>query len=521
MAALEYSEMNAGDQQPWLCNDLLSEILKVHQQWDCEVSGLTIDSREVKPGYLFLAYPGGSSDGRDYITQAIECGAVAVLAESRDEKSSVVAQEINGNNIPIFSVPHLKQQVGQLAAKFYHYPAKNMSVIGVTGTNGKTSCCHYLTQALEKLHTPAAAIGTLGWGSSEQLQVAKTMLTTVDPVTLQQRLKILNQQQIQTLALEASSHGLAQYRLNGINIDLALFTNLTQDHLDYHRDMADYAAAKERLFQRDEIKQAVINLDDNFGRRLIEKYKKKYSIVAYSCHLQDSDSIDVPLVYAKSVKMTAKGLNMTVVTPWGEGRFSTSLLGRFTVHNLLAVIASLGTLGYPLADILAVMPKLQVVPGRMQSLGGHGKQPLVVVDYAHTPDALEQALSALREHCQGRLWCVFGCGGDRDQSKRPLMGQIAERYSDHLIITDDNPRGEESERIADDIIRGLLCPWAVVVEHDRHVAIAQAVIAADPTDTILIAGKGHEKYQLIRDRKMPFDDVEQAKMVLQLRKKLT
>ncbi len=466
------------------------------------INGLTLDRRKVKGGDLFLAYPGAASDARDYIQNAINDGAVAVLVEKSGFKPKQVY------SVPVIAVAELQSKLGHIAAEFYDHPSRKMQIIGITGTNGKTSCSHFIANALQLNQITCGIIGTLGVGFPGKLDYG--VHTTPDAVSLQQMLFDLCNQGAKAVAMEVSSHGLEQGRLAGIDFNIAVFTNLSRDHLDYHGDMENYSAAKKRLFFMPKLKHAVINADDEFGEKLLDEVPKQVKTIGYSI---TNTPVKTSCVRASDIKTTAKGFVTEVLTPWGDGILHGNLLGRFNVSNLLAVLAVLGVMKIPLAQILQSLEQLKTVPGRMQAFGG-GKNPVVVVDFAHTPDALEKALVGLRAHCKGNLWCVFGCGGDRDRGKRSLMGQIAEQYSYHIIVTNDNPRTEDPQDIINDIVEGLLCPWAAEIERNRGSAIAHAIDCAKQNDIILIAGKGHEPYQIIGTDKIPFSDIEQVKDLL-------
>ena len=325
------------------------------------------------------------------------------------------------------------------------------------------------------LHYPCGVIGTLGIGFPDKLN--PTINTTPDPITLQKEFAKLKLQGAKAAAVEVSSAGLEQGRLNNVNFTAAIFTNLTRDHLDFHVTMQNYAAAKKKLFTQFNVQYGVINVDDDFGRQLLDELSNNTKMQLYAYTTQNMDYLDIPTVKAAEISLGSNGIAAKIISPWGSGILHSPLLGKFNVSNLLAVLTSLGIMGFNFHDIMKNLSLLKPFAGRMQSYGG-GKAPLVVVDYAHTPDGLEKALLALREHCHGRLWCVFGCGGERDRGKRPLMGQIAERLCDQVIITDDNPRNEDSQRIIDDIVSGLVCPWAVEIEHDRRIAISHAIHCA-------------------------------------------
>lgn len=480
------------------------------------ILGLSTDSRQIQQGDLFIACKGAQADGRDYIENAIDRGAVAVLAEGDHGFSE--------SPVLIIQVPKLSAYIGFIAARFYGDPSRHLRVVGFTGTNGKTSCTQFMAQALSTLHQSCGIVGTLGVGFLNNLKT--TGLTTPDAVVLQRQLASLRDQGAEVVAMEASSHGLFQGRTQGVLFDTAVFTNLTTDHLDYHKTMEDYVLAKKQLFLQPGLKSAVFNIDDPYGRELAEEFRDKLTVYGFTAapnslpplweELSKAEGGRINMVSAQNIILTAEGFQIDVVTPWGSGQLITALLGRFNISNLLAILSVLGIMGIPLEDALKSLATVKTVSGRMEAFGG-GKQPLVVIDYAHTPDALEKALLTLKDYCHRKLWCVFGCGGNRDSTKRKLMGQIAEQHSDQLIITDDNPRFEDAEQITNEIIAGLLCPWAVEIEHDRGAAIAHAIQAAVPGDVVLIAGKGHEDYQLIGHDRLPFNDAEQVCLQLSLK----
>ncbi|HVV69419.1 MAG TPA: UDP-N-acetylmuramoyl-L-alanyl-D-glutamate--2,6-diaminopimelate ligase [Gammaproteobacteria bacterium] len=470
------------------------------------ITGLSSDSRETKPGDLFIACAGPINERWHYIEQAISRGAIAALIDTE-----MVDPSQKPASIPIIPVPDLIDKVGFIAARFYGEPSEDMQIIGITGTNGKTSCSQFIARALQQAGMQCGVMGTLGSGFPDDLTPGS--LTTPDPITLQRQLAHLKQRGAKAVAMEVSSHSLAQKRVAGVQFKYAVFTNLSQDHLDYHKDMEHYGAAKRELFLQPDLEYAIFNTDDNFGGQLLREFTTR--LPCYSYGLETSAIVN-KRIQASQIRLTSHGMSAQITSPWGKGALHTHLLGRFNLSNLLAVLSTLGVMGIPLPDILHYLATLPGVPGRMQTFGG-GKLPLVVVDYSHTPDALEKALLALREHCHGTLWCVFGCGGNRDPSKRKLMGQIAERFSDQIIITDDNPRFEDPAAITENIIEGLLCPWAAEIEHDRHTAIAHAIDCAHTGDVILIAGKGHETYQQVGAIKIPFNDAEQVQMQLQLK----
>ena len=475
-------------------NELSSDIL---------IQGLQADSRKVKAGDLFIVCPGMHTDGRHYINEAIDKQAAAVFFDPHNYKLSIKS------SVPLIPILCLQNRIGEIAARFYGHPAKNLKIIGVTGTNGKTSCTHFIAQLLQSQGTPCAIVGTLGYGFIESL--TKTNYTTPDPIQLQEAFMQMRKGGAKVLAIEVSSHALDQHRVSGVQFDIAVFTQLSRDHLDYHGSMENYAWAKELLFQQSGLNYGVVNCDDEFGRHLIEKYHKKLMLIGYSTK-EIKDNL-VPLVMAKTIKTLTQGFSVTVQTPWGNGTLTTSLFGRFSISNLLAVLGVLGLLGMPLEKAFLELSKLKNVPGRMQLIEGT-QGPQVIVDYAHTPDALEKTLMSLRERCRGRLICIFGCGGDRDREKRPKMGAIAERYADQVIVTNDNPRSESPLAIIKDVQVGFENPKSVIVETDRAAAIHYAVQKAMINDIVLIAGKGHETTQVIGKEVLPFNDAQEAKKAL-------
>ena len=462
---------------------------------------LTLDSRAVKAGDLFLAIPGTRSDGRDHIADAIGRGAAAVAYESEG------APQMSDSAAQLLPVKGLAQQLSAIAGRFYGEPSRGLHLVGVTGTNGKTSISQLIAQALDLLGERCGLIGTLGVGFFDALESGKH--TTPDPLAVQATLARLKQAGARAVAMEVSSHGLEQGRVAALDFDVAVFTNLSRDHLDYHGSMEAYGAAKAKLFAWPQLKCRVINLDDAFGRQLAAGVAES-RLIGYS--LENADAY----LYCSEARFSNDGIEARIVSPQGAGLLRSPLLGRFNLSNLLAVVGALLGLNYPLDEILAVMPKLQGPVGRMQRLGG-GAQPLVVVDYAHTPDALEQVLRALRPHVQGELLCLFGCGGDRDRGKRPLMAQIAEALADRVLVTDDNPRTEEPAQIFADIRAGFAQAEAVQFLHGRGEAIAQLIAAAKVGDVVVLAGKGHEDYQEIHGERLHFSDLEEAAKALAAR----
>ena len=458
------------------------------------VGGLALDSRHVHPGDVFLAYPGEHIDGRQFIDQAIANGAIAIIAESGIERADLT--------LPLIKIPQLRNKVSVIADRFFDHPSASLEVIGVTGTNGKTSCTQLLGQALRASGQSCGVVGTLG--SSLDGSVIGGGLTTPDPIALQQQLAQWRDQGVTHAAMEVSSHGLVQGRVDGIRMRGAVFTNLSRDHLDFHGTMANYGAAKARLFDLPGVEFAVINRDDGFGAELAAKLESKLRVLDYTLHGDAAIAV-------RNAEFRADGVIAQVATPWGELTLRSHLLGEFNLSNLLAVVGVLGQLGLSVEQLQALVPTLRPIAGRMQRVGGVGEIE-VVVDYAHTPDALEQALMAVRRHCDGKLWCVFGCGGDRDKGKRPLMGSVAARLADAVVLTSDNPRSENPQQILDDIHAGV--GGDAVIESDRAAAIAYAINHAQRGDIVLIAGKGHEDYQIVGHDMRPFSDVAVARAAL-------
>jgi UDP-N-acetylmuramoyl-L-alanyl-D-glutamate--2,6-diaminopimelate ligase len=482
---------------------------------DLRICGLTLDSRQVRPGDAFVALRGTRSHGIDFAVGAAERGAAVIFAETRDaglsplddEEAGIGRRELRGdvNGVPVLWVDRLHEHLGEIAARYYDHPSRALRLVGITGTNGKTSTVQLITQALARLGHRAASIGTLGAGLYGQLHEGER--TTPDAISVQRLLADFRDQGAKVVAMEVSSHALEQGRVGAVAFEVAGFTNLTRDHLDYHGSMQAYGAAKAKLFACPSLKAAAINVDDAFGHELATRLPDGIRTLRTS--LAGGTAADI---VAEAIVTSAEGLAFELRTPWGTHAVRSALLGRFNVANLLAVVACLGALGESFARIVEAIASLTPVNGRMNRLGGDGRQPLVVVDYAHTPDALEQTLTALRAHCAGRLICVFGCGGERDAGKRPQMGAIAERLADVAIVTDDNPRGEDGDAIVAQILAGMARP--VTVERDRGRAIDLSIAQAGVEDVVLIAGKGHETYQEGAHGKRAFDDLAVAREAL-------
>lgn len=480
---------------------------------DIRVSGLALDSRRVHPGDAFVALAGTRMHGITFAPAASARGAVVILAET--PVTTAFASDAStsgmdaGDLVPIVWIDGLRDALGSIASHFHHDPSRHLTIVGVTGTNGKTSTVQMLAQALQLCGRTSATIGTLGAGIYGRTEASER--TTPDAIAVHGLLARFLEQGATDVAMEVSSHALDQGRVNAVSFDLAVFTNLSRDHLDYHGSMAAYGAAKQRLFGWPGLRAAIVNVDDAFGRALATTIRSDIRIVRYGIERDDAD------VVARDVETGASGQAFHLITPWGEGYVPTRLLGRFNISNLLAVAACLGELGLDFKAIQSSLIALDPVAGRMNRLGGLHAQPLVVIDYAHTPDALEQALTSVRAHCTGRLICVFGCGGERDEGKRPQMGAIAEALADAIIVTDDNPRGEDGDLIVAQIVAGLARPLDVLIERDRAAAIACAIDQAARGDVVLVAGKGHEPYQEIAGARYPFDDLQVARRALEQR----
>jgi UDP-N-acetylmuramyl-tripeptide synthetase len=461
---------------------------------------ITADSRAVKLGSIFVAYPGTIQDGRAFIPEAIARGAAAVLWERRgfpwDERWEV----------PNLGIEGLRERISEIAGHIFGNPSDALWMIGVTGTNGKTSVSQWIASACEALGRRSAVLGTLGNGLVGERTEAKN--TTPDAIVLQRLLAEYLRRGARVAAMEVSSHGLDQARVAGIKYDVAVLTNLTRDHLDYHRTMEAYAEAKYRLFAARGLKSAVVNVDDDWGRRFAERLGgTSLATITYG-------EGEGSRLRASNLRLTESGVRFDVDSEWGRGEVAAPMLGAFNAANLLAVLGSLVATGFKLDDALRAIGALQPVPGRLERLGG-GEHPLVVIDYAHTPDALEKALEALRPIVgTGRkLICVFGCGGDRDTGKRPIMGATASRLADHVIVTSDNPRSEDPAQIISQVLDGI--PGREAESHgDRQVAIFSGVHHARAGDVVLLAGKGHETYQEIAGARVPFSDREVARAAL-------
>ncbi|HEX9405283.1 MAG TPA: UDP-N-acetylmuramoyl-L-alanyl-D-glutamate--2,6-diaminopimelate ligase [Steroidobacteraceae bacterium] len=501
---------------------LLDGIAAVPAMESRGVVDLTLDSREVRPGSLFFALPGRTAHGLKFATEAAARGASVVLWEP--------GAQVSPPKLPatVFAaaIPGLKGLVGRIADRFFNWPSSQLRITGITGTNGKTTCAYLLAQCLERLGSQAAYIGTIGWGRIASLE--QPTLTTPDVVTLHRELAALRASGVREVAMEVSSQALDQDRVAGVRLHSAAFTNLSRDHLDYHETMAAYGAAKARLFDAPDLKHIVVNVGDAFGRELARKLAGRVPLTAVWIGAGESGWLAERALRAAQVALDVHGVSMQLDGSFGKAQVATRLLGRFNAENALVVIACLLSLGTPLAEAARVLAECVPPPGRMEVVEAAagdkpaagdrlaagdepaaGDKPMAVVDYAHTPDALAQALRALREHCKGALWCVFGCGGDRDPGKRSIMGAVADELADRIIVTDDNPRSENPEIITRAIVSGIKSRNVRVI-HDRGEAIGTALTEAAASDVVLIAGKGHEDYQIYGGTRRSFSDRREA-----------
>ena len=465
------------------------------------VHGIASDSRLLQEGFLFLAVQGMNSHGLDFLEQVKQAGVCAVAwdASTGSEPADI--------GVPMIAVEGLAAKLGEIANRFYGRPSEHLDVIGVTGTNGKTTVAWMIAQAGELLDERCAYLGTLGHGVGSV--AGAEGMTTPAAVELHGHLADFVGQGAKHAAIEVSSHALSQRRVDGVRFDSALFTNLTRDHLDYHADMREYFESKARLFLDCGPQNRIINLDSEYGTQLAAMCGQ--DVVTVSTNF-DRVANGRPYVFVRSVVATAQGSDIGFVSSWGDGHITLRLPGDFNVANAVLVMALLLNKGVPLTSACDVMSQVSAPPGRMQRVAMDG--PAVFVDYAHTPIALEVALRALRAHCRGRLWVVFGCGGDRDSGKRPQMGKAAEHLADHVVITDDNPRSENSHVIVEHIVAGLAYPEQVTIIEDRAAAIAWAIDQVNDADVLLIAGKGHEDYQESQSQRMPFSDYAIAEKAL-------
>lgn len=467
---------------------------------DVPVADLTLDSRAVRAGSVFLACRGTRRHGLDFAADVAASGAAAILWEP---DGSVRAPQLD-SDIVLAEVPALSQRAGELADRFFASPSRGLSVVGVTGTNGKTTCAWLLAQALGACGRPTAYLGTLGSAFGGELVAGE--MTTPDAITVQRQLADFRDRGAQGVAMEVSSHGLVQGRVSAVHFDAAVFTNLTRDHLDFHGDMASYGAAKASLFERSDVRLRVLNVDDAFGAQLAARFP---GCIACSRVVRPATAA---FVFARDIRYTSAGAQFWLDSSFGTAQVATPLLGEFNVDNVLAVLAVLLGSGIGIDAAVQAVAALQAPSGRLETFTAPGK-PTVVVDYAHTPDALDKALQVLRRHCSGRLTVVFGCGGDRDRGKRPEMGAIAARGADRIVLTDDNPRTEDGDAIIAGIRAGLGGQEATVIR-DRRAAIRDALARAAEGDLVLVAGKGHEDYQIVGTERRHFSDQQVVREAL-------
>jgi UDP-N-acetylmuramoyl-L-alanyl-D-glutamate--2,6-diaminopimelate ligase len=489
-----------------------------------EVSDVTLDSRSATPGALFLACGGREHHGLAFAGEAVARGARAVLYEP--EGAPPGAAQLPGATF-VAPLPGLKGRAGLIADRFFGSPSQQLTIAGITGTNGKTTSAWLLAQALQRCGRPAAYIGTLGVGIPPGL--TPTLHTTADAVSVHRQLAQLHAHGAECVSMEVSSHALDQQRVNGVHFRTAAFTNLTRDHLDYHGTMEAYGAAKARLFAFPYLAERVINIDDPFGAELARSLKRAVRGAGSSRPAAPARLIvttraaavapaGAQFVRATRVELQPEGLTLEVESSFGSAELALRLVGEFNIDNALTVLAVLLAWEIPLPQAAAALARVRAASGRMEMFGGRGRSPLAIVDYAHTPDALANALRAARLHCRGALRVVFGCGGDRDAGKRPLMGTVAAQLADDIILTDDNPRSEDPQRIVADIVAGIAAGAPLTIEHDRALAIRLALERSSPDDVVLIAGKGHEGHQIRGSVRHPFRD--QAIVGAELARKL-
>ncbi len=460
---------------------------------DIPVTGISSDSRKLNSGFLFLACAGANSHGLDFLREASDAGVSAV---AWDSSTSAAPDDIG---VPTIAIENLVIHVGEIANRFYGYPSSSVKTIGVTGTNGKTTVAWMIAKCLNLLDQRCGYVGTIGVGIDDLL-VAEGM-TTPAAVELHSHLADFADAGASHAAIEVSSHALSQRRVDGVQFDAALFTNLTRDHLDYHGDMLSYFESKARLFLEHPVEKRIINLDSEFGAELAARCGQNVITVSTKFERVSNGR---PFVFVRSVVANEQGSEIRITSSWGDGKFTLPLPGDFNVANAAIVLAYLLTSGVDLQQACDVLQLIDAPPGRMQRVPATGSS--IYVDYAHTPNAIESALRALRPHCRGKLWCVFGCGGDRDAGKRPLMGELAERLADEVVVTSDNPRSENPVKIIDQTLAGFRNADAAIVIEDRAAAIAWTVANAGASDVVLIAGKGHEDYQEVGGKRRPFSD---------------
>ncbi|MGV3001763.1 UDP-N-acetylmuramoyl-L-alanyl-D-glutamate--2,6-diaminopimelate ligase [Vibrio sp.] len=499
-----------------LLSDLLKPWIALDSEFAINVAELQLDSRKVSAGDIFVAIQGHEVDGRAFIDKAISSGAVAVIADASQENPH---QHIEWRaSVPVIYLSEIGSQLSHLATCLYQF--EPMQLIGITGTNGKTTISQLIAQWVGLLGKKAAVMGTTGNGFLNDLKPAVN--TTGNAIEIQQTLSQLQQQGAEYTALEVSSHGLVQGRVKALPFAAAAFTNLSRDHLDYHGSMEEYAEAKFSLFSQHDCQHQIINADDEVGQQWLQRLPDAIAVSLIKPQLssRSPDSTHPAsthdCLWANEVHYSDAGISLSIDGHWGAADLQVPLIGAFNASNLLVALATLLSLGFELNQLVQVAPQLRPVIGRMELFQASKPQAKVVVDYAHTPDALEKALMALRVHCQGKLWSIFGCGGERDSGKRPMMTEISERLADESIITDDNPRSEDPAKIVADMLQGAINPEQIHVIHSRYLACQYALQQAGEGDIILLAGKGHEDYQIINGQNVHYSDRETAQVLLGL-----
>jgi UDP-N-acetylmuramoyl-L-alanyl-D-glutamate--2,6-diaminopimelate ligase len=505
----------------WRLAGLLDGIVHVPDALDVPVSGLGADSRETLPGQIFVARRGATTDGARFLDDAVAAGAVALVRQGEP------GCRRRGDGVVEVRVPDVVACTGLLASRFFDHPSRDLEVIGITGTNGKTSVAHFIAQAIDMaIHTAAAGaegetacgvLGTLGHGVHGDLRPSR--LTTPDAIAVHGQLAELRELGARKVVMEVSSHALDQGRVECVDFDGAVFTNLSRDHLDYHGGMQAYGDAKGKLFDCSALRYAVINEDDAYGAQLLERHSGGLQTVAYGVDTHAEAALaprKTPWLCGRVTNPGDSAITLSVRGSFGQGQLASGLLGRFNAYNLLAALGVLLCMDWPLATALRRLSCAQAPAGRMQRFGAAAGEPLVVVDYSHTPDSLERALESLRGQCRGKLWCVFGAGGGRDRGKRPMMGAVAAAHADAIVLTDDNPRSEDGDGIIDEIRGGIPIDFQVLTQRDRAAAIRLAVAGAAPGDVVLVAGKGHETYQESGGRRLPFSDAAAVRAALKV-----
>ncbi|ORU89920.1 MAG: hypothetical protein A6F71_02860 [Cycloclasticus sp. symbiont of Poecilosclerida sp. M] len=502
--------MPAHQQTPQvLLRELLEGLANIKQ--DIRVSMLCLDARKVEKNGLFFAIAGTQTHGMSYVNQAVDNGASAIVYDPEKEGQLLAERFKKTSNVSLIKVEKLAEKINEIAGRFYRHPSQQLAVIGVTGTNGKTSVSHFIAQATGREKT-CGVVGTLGWGLPGSLQ--ETLNTTPDAVSVQSQLSELLLVGADAVTLEVSSHGLNQQRVAAIDFKGAVFTNLSRDHLDFHGSMEAYKKTKLALFACESLEFVVLNIDDSFSKEIIEVLAPSVKIIGYGRTAEKEANADL-YISIEVEKHTAEGLSFVLSQSDCQVQIESGLLGVFNVVNLAATAATMLALGYSLDSAAAGIKRIKTVAGRMEVYSSGKESPTVVVDYAHTPEALELALKSLREHSVGAVFVVFGCGGNRDEGKRALMGAAAEKFADKVFVTNDNPRQEEPAKIAQQILSGIANKDKACVVLDREQAIEQAVLTAKAGDIVLLAGKGHENYQQFAGIKVPFNDAEHARKALQ------